>query len=53
MNLRNQCRRKGIQVGTIDALVAALCLRHGLSLLTADGDLRRIAKVTPLTVWGR
>jgi predicted nucleic acid-binding protein len=52
-NLRNQCRRKGIQVGTIDALLAALCLRHGLSLLTTDGDFRRIAKVTQLTVWGR
>lgn len=52
-NLRNQCRQKGIQVGTIDALLAALCLRHGLSLLTTDGDFRRIADVTPLTVWGR
>jgi predicted nucleic acid-binding protein len=51
-SLRNQCRRKGIQVGTIDALLAALCLRHGLSLLTTDGDFRRIAKVTQLTVWG-
>lgn len=51
-SLRNQCRRKGIQVGTIDALLAALCLRHGLSLLTTDGDFRRIAEVTRLTVWG-
>lgn len=52
-NLRNQCRRKGIQVGTIDALLAALCLRHGLSLLTTDGDFRRIAEVAPLRVWGQ
>lgn len=52
-NLRNQCRRKGVQVGTIDALLAALCLRHGLSLLTTDRDFRRIAEVAPLRVWGQ
>ena len=26
--LRNQCRRKGVQVETIDALLAQLCIRH-------------------------
>jgi predicted nucleic acid-binding protein len=51
--LRNQCRRKGIQVGTIDALLAALGIRHGLSLLTTDADFLRIAEVTPLIVWSR
>jgi predicted nucleic acid-binding protein len=51
--LRNRCRRKGIQVGTIDALLAALCLRHGLTLLTTDGGFPRIAEVVPLSVWGR
>jgi len=51
--LRNQCRRKGIQIGTIDALLAALCARHGLSILTTDGDFRRVAEVTPLSVWSR
>lgn len=49
--IRNRCRRKGIQVGTIDALLAALCVRHKLSLLTTDMDFRRIAEVTPLAVW--
>jgi len=51
--LRNRCRRTGIQVGTIDALLAALCLRHRLSLLTTDADFRRVAEVAPLSVWGR
>ncbi|MFH1764483.1 MAG: PIN domain-containing protein [Gemmatimonadota bacterium] len=51
--LRNQCRQGGIQVGTIDALLAALCLRHGLSILTTDADFRRMAEVTPLSVWSR
>ena len=51
--LRNRCRRKGIRVGSIDALLAALCVRHGLSMLTADADFRRIAQVTPLSLWSR
>jgi len=49
--LRNTCRRQGIQVGTIDALLAQLCIRHGLTLLTADQDFERIARVEPLEVW--
>ena len=49
--LRNRCRRKGIQVGTIDALLASLSIRHELSILTTDGDFRRIAEVTELSVW--
>ena len=50
--LRNRCRGKGIQVGTIDALLAALCIRHGLSILTTDADFIRIAEIAPLSVWG-
>jgi predicted nucleic acid-binding protein len=38
-------------VGTIDALLAALCLRHALTLLTTDADFRRVAEVTELSVW--
>ena len=46
--LRNQCRRRGIQIGTIDALIARLCLHHELDLLTADRDFAHIAKHFPL-----
>lgn len=49
--LRNRCRRRGIQAGTIDALLAQLCLRHDLTLLTTDADFRHIAKLSPLRVW--
>jgi predicted nucleic acid-binding protein len=49
--LRNQCRRAGVQIGTIDALLAQLCLRHDLIMLTADDDVRRIAKHSTLKVW--
>ncbi len=50
--LRNECRRSGLQVGTIDAILARLCLRHDLTMLTLDEDFRRIAKVRSLSVWG-
>jgi predicted nucleic acid-binding protein len=36
--LRNHCRRNGVQVVTIDALLAQLCIRHDLVLLSADKD---------------
>jgi predicted nucleic acid-binding protein len=42
--LRNQCRRKGMQLRTIDALLAQLCMRHDLTMLTADQDFARVAK---------
>lgn len=49
--LRNACRRCGVQIGTIDALLAELCLRHGLTMLSVDGDFRRIAEHCDLRVW--
>lgn len=51
--LRNQCRRKGVQLTTIDALVAQLCIRHDLTLLSTDADFRHAARVCPLRIWGR
>jgi len=49
--LRNRCRRGGVQLGTIDALLARLCLRHELSMLTTDEDFRHAARLVPLHVW--
>lgn len=49
--LRNLCRTRGVQVGTIDALLAQLCIRHGLTLLTTDADFRLMAKHCQLRVW--
>jgi len=49
--LRNTCRRAGIQVGTIDALLAQLCIRHDLTLLTTDNDFLHAASHCPLKVW--
>lgn len=49
--LRNRCRRAGVQIGTIDALIAQLCIRHQLTLLTTDNDFIRAAQHCPLQVW--
>jgi predicted nucleic acid-binding protein len=49
--LRNTCRRAGVQLGTIDALLAQLCLRHRLTLLTTDQDFLHAAAHCPLKVW--
>ena len=49
--LRNTCRRRGIQVGTIDALLARLCIAHELVMLSADGDFSLIADSTALRLW--
>jgi predicted nucleic acid-binding protein len=49
--LRNRCRRNGVQIGTIDALLAQLCIRHDLTILTSDNDFRRIADHSALRVW--
>ena len=49
--LRNTCRKSGVQIGTIDALLAALCVRHELTMLTTDNDFRNVATVASLAVW--
>jgi predicted nucleic acid-binding protein len=50
--LRNRCRRAGIQIGTIDALLAQLCLRHDLTMLSTDNDFRSVANQCALKLWG-
>jgi len=50
-DLRNTCRRRGLQIGTIDALFATLCLHHELTLLTTDRDFHRMAELVPIELW--
>lgn len=49
--LRNACRRRGVQIGTIDALLARLCIRNELTMLTTDEDFRRVARLSALKLW--
>jgi predicted nucleic acid-binding protein len=50
-DIRNECRRAGVQVGTIDALLARLCSRHDLVMLTTDRDFHAMIPHVPLNVW--
>lgn len=50
-DLRNACRRGGVQVGTVDALIAQLCIRHDLVLLSTDQDFVHAARHCSLKVW--
>ncbi len=49
--LRNACRQKGVQLGTVDALIAQLCIRHDVILLSTDLDFVHAAKHCSLKVW--
>jgi predicted nucleic acid-binding protein len=49
--IRNACCRAGIQIGTIDALFAQLCVRYKLTMLTTDKDFLLAARHCALEVW--
>ena len=49
--LRNHCRRNGVQVGTVDALLAQLCIRYDLTLLSTDRDFEQVAQHSSLELW--
>ncbi len=49
--LRNTCRRQGVQVGTIDALLIQLCRRHDLVLLTTDKDFEAARRHVEFRLW--
>ncbi len=50
--VRNSCRRHGVQIGTIDALLIQLCLKRDLVLLSSDNDFRSAAKHIKFRLWG-
>jgi hypothetical protein len=50
-DVRSTCRRAGVQLGTIDALIAQLALRHELTFVTTGRDFVHAARHVPLRVW--
>ena len=50
--IRNVCRRRGIQIGTIDALLMQLCQRYDLTLLTTDKDFQAASQQVEFRIWG-
>ncbi|MBU6259014.1 MAG: PIN domain-containing protein [Burkholderiales bacterium] len=51
--VRNVCRRGGIRVGTIDALLIQLCGRYDLTLLSSDRDFAHASSHVPFKIWAR
>ncbi|MBK8445310.1 MAG: PIN domain-containing protein [Micropruina sp.] len=49
--LANECRRAGVQLNSVDALIAQLAIAHDLLLMTTDGDFAHAARVIPLRLW--
>lgn len=49
--IRNLCRRNGVQIGTIDALLIQLCGRYDLTLLTTDQDFLHASRYVPFRRW--
>lgn len=49
--LANTCRRAGVQLGSVDALLAQLAISRDLEMLTTDRDFENAARVVPLQVW--
>ena len=50
-DLRNDCRRRGVQIDTVDVLLAQLCIAHDLTMLTTDQDFTHLARHAPLKLW--
>ncbi len=49
--LANTCRQAGVQLGSVDALLAQLAISRHLEMLTTDRDFENAARVVPLQVW--
>lgn len=50
-DLRNVCRRNGVQIDTVDVLLAQLCIAHDLTMLSTDNDFVHLARHAPLKLW--
>ena len=48
---RTGCRRRGVQIGTIDALLIQLCRRHELVLLTNHQDVSAARAHVEFALW--
>lgn len=49
--VRNTLRSAGVQVGTIDALIARIAIAGGHTLLTTDNDFRAASGHISLQLW--
>lgn len=52
-DVANTCRAHGVQLGTVDALIAQLAIARELTLLTTDRDFENAARFIPLRRWSQ
>ena len=48
--LGQKCRKKGINAGSMDLVIAALALHHEAEIVTFDSDYTKIAEVSGISV---
>ena len=51
--VRNDGRRGGVALATMEALIGSLCVGYELRLLTCDQDVVNVATVDPLELWAQ
>jgi predicted nucleic acid-binding protein len=49
--LANTCRKSGVQLGSVDALLAQVAIANDLVLLTTDRDFENAVPWIPLRLW--
>jgi predicted nucleic acid-binding protein len=49
-HLGQQCRTAGFNAGSLDLVIAALCIHHNAELITFDADYLAIARSSKLRV---
>ncbi|MDP4624927.1 MAG: PIN domain-containing protein [Akkermansiaceae bacterium] len=49
-SLGQKCRDKGVNVGSMDLVIAALAIHHAAEIVTFDADYARVAEVFGLSV---
>lgn len=48
--LGQKCRAAGFNAGSLDLVIATLCIHHGAELITFDADYLSIARISALRV---
>ena len=49
--VRNTCRRHGVQIGTMEAVLIQVSLKHDLVLISADNDFRAASRHIKFQLW--
>jgi predicted nuclease of predicted toxin-antitoxin system len=49
----NTCRAQGVQGSNTDFPICAVAERRSLPILTTDTDFTRLARILPITLYGR